>query len=82
MDTEEILLKLEDKKKRPLMVFRSNGLVSFYRYSEMEEKDKENIIEVFATLKEKGVLLDESEELTAESIMAYLNYETDEDFCG
>lgn len=82
MGVEDNLFTLNDKKGRPIIVLRSNGLVSFYRYPDVSDEDKKIAIEIFASMKEKGVLLDESEGLTQESIMAYLNYETDEDFCG
>lgn len=78
----EILLEIQDGKKRPLMVFRSNGLISFYRYAEMTEADKDNILRMFSVLKEKGLLKGNTEEQTVESVAAYLDYKMDEDFCG
>ncbi|MCK9435475.1 MAG: hypothetical protein M0R32_11910 [Candidatus Cloacimonetes bacterium] len=82
MSSGEIFFEMQDEKGRPLMAFRSNGLISFYRYLGMSPEDKDDILRMFSVLKKKGLLLGDSEEQTESSVLAYLNYETDEDFCG
>lgn len=79
---KEILFELKDSKERPLITVRTNGLTSFYRYAEMDKKDRELILKFFTAVKKKDKLCEAEKDKTIKDIEAFLNYETDDDFCG
>lgn len=82
MADSDIIFQVDDSKSRPLITVRNNGLASFYRYAEMEKEDRHVILKYFSSLKQRGYLSEGFENKTEQDIEDYLDFKTDEDFCG
>ena len=78
----DVVFQLDDSKGRPLITGRDNGLTSFYRYADMDEESKDVVLKFFAALNKQGQLAETSDNKKIDDIAAYLDYKTEEDFCG
>ena len=82
MSTSDVIFRVDDYKSRPIITVRENGLASFYRYADMQEDEKHLIIQYFQEIKKQGHLSESQKGKTAGDIEDYLNFKTDDDFCG
>ena len=81
-NNNNIIFQVNDSKSRPIITIRDNGLASFYRYAEMQKEDRNVILKYFSSLRQHGYLSEGFENKTEKDIEDYLDFKTDEDFCG
>ena len=76
---KENIFYAEDVRGRPLVVHRPSGSFAIYRYKDMSENERKFVIEYFCCFSSDKFLNKEEKKKSAED---FLDYKTEEDFCG
>lgn len=71
-----------DRRQRPLVVFRPNGQVMYYRYVDMDPSEREIILKFYRYLRESEQLGPDNEHEDETGLEAFLDFKNDYKICG